>query len=70
MDERSGSLFSYVDIEARVPAGHSLRRIRNLTKVSGARGTTGIESICAACSYFIPLSPMDRRTFSAVLVLV
>src|SRR5216684_2543806 len=30
-DQRSGSLFSYVDIEARVPAGHPLRRIRDLT---------------------------------------
>lgn len=29
-DERSGSLFSYVDIEARVPDGHPLRRIRGL----------------------------------------
>ncbi|MEA2817754.1 MAG: hypothetical protein QOI93_5591 [Rhodospirillaceae bacterium] len=33
-DERSGSLFSYVDIEARVPRGHPLRRIREL--VNGA----------------------------------
>jgi transposase len=29
-DERSGSLFSYVDIEDRVPRGHPLRRIREL----------------------------------------
>ena len=27
-DERSGALFSYVDLEARVPAGHPLRVIR------------------------------------------
>jgi transposase len=33
-DERPGSLFSYVDIEARVPVGHPLRRIREL--VNGA----------------------------------
>ncbi|HSD93526.1 MAG TPA: IS5 family transposase [Methyloceanibacter sp.] len=33
-DERSGALFSYVDVEARVPAGHPLRRIREL--VNGA----------------------------------
>jgi transposase len=31
IDQRSGSLFSYVDIEARVPAVHPLRRIRGLT---------------------------------------
>lgn len=33
-DERSGSLFSYVDIEERVPAKHPLRLIREL--VNGA----------------------------------
>jgi transposase len=30
LDARSGSLFSYVDIEARVPAKHPLRSIRDL----------------------------------------
>jgi transposase len=34
MDERSGSLFSYVDIEARVPAKHPLRRIRELVNAA------------------------------------
>jgi transposase len=29
-DHRSGSLFSYVDLEARVPTGHPLRRIQEL----------------------------------------
>jgi transposase len=29
-DERTGALFSYVDLEARVPAGHPLRAIRSL----------------------------------------
>ena len=33
-DQRSGSLFSYVDIEARVPQEHPLRRVREL--VNGA----------------------------------
>ena len=28
--ERSGSLFSYVSIEERIPANHPLRRIRKL----------------------------------------
>ena len=36
-DERSGSLFSYVDIEERVPAAHPLRLIREL--VNGALAT-------------------------------
>jgi transposase len=30
-DQRSGSLFSYVDLEARVPKDHPLRRVRELT---------------------------------------
>jgi transposase len=29
-DERSGVLFSYVDLEDRVPAGHPLRSIRTI----------------------------------------
>ena len=29
-DERSGALFSYVDLEARVPSGHPLRAIREI----------------------------------------
>ena len=29
-DERSGALFSYVDLEVRVPAGHPLRAIRGM----------------------------------------
>jgi hypothetical protein len=28
--ERSGSLFSYISIEDRIPANHPLRRIRKL----------------------------------------
>ena len=30
MDEGSGSLFSYVDLEARIPARHPLRKFRQL----------------------------------------
>jgi transposase len=33
-DQRSGSLFSYVDIEARVPKEHPLRRIRELVNAA------------------------------------
>ena len=36
-DQRSGSLFSYVDVEARVPSGHPLRRIRDLVNGALAR---------------------------------
>ena len=31
-DAASGSLFSYVDLEERVPAGHPLRKIRQIVK--------------------------------------
>jgi transposase len=34
IDERSGSLFSYVDIERRVPAGHPLRHVRELVNAA------------------------------------
>jgi hypothetical protein len=37
MDQRTGTLFSYVDIEARVPAVHPLRRIRELVNTALAR---------------------------------
>jgi len=30
IDERSGSLFSYVDLEARVRGNHPLRAIRSI----------------------------------------
>ena len=33
-DESSGSLFSYVDLEARVPGDHPLRTIRDLTNAT------------------------------------
>ena len=33
-DKTSGSLFSYVDLEDRIPAGHPLRQIRQI--VNGA----------------------------------
>jgi hypothetical protein len=33
-DERSGSLFSYIDLEARVRANHPLRVIRELANAA------------------------------------
>jgi transposase len=40
-DERSGNLFSYVDLEARVPKGHPLRAIREI--VNGALSALSAE---------------------------
>ena len=34
IDERSGALFSYVDLEARVPPGHPLRTIREIVNAA------------------------------------
>jgi hypothetical protein len=28
LDEQTGSMFSYVDLDRRIPAGHPLRKIR------------------------------------------
>jgi hypothetical protein len=39
-DRRTGSLFSYVDLEDRVPAEHPLRLIRGI--VDGARRSAGL----------------------------
>ena len=36
-DVRSGSLFSYVDLESRVPGGHPLRTIRKIVDEALAR---------------------------------
>ena len=33
-DETSGSLFSYVDLEARIPARHPLRKIRQVVNAA------------------------------------
>jgi hypothetical protein len=36
-DETSASLFSYVDLEERIPAGHPLRRIRQIVSEPSRR---------------------------------
>ena len=40
-DERTGSLFSFVDLEERVPAKHPLRKIRQI--VNDALATLDVE---------------------------
>ena len=50
-DERSGSLFSYVDIEVRVPKGHPLRPIRDIAN----------EALCELSAAFAALyAPLGR----------
>ena len=46
-DERSGSLFSYVDLEARVPQNHPLRAIRALTNATLAEMSGDFEALYA-----------------------
>jgi hypothetical protein len=51
-DERSGSLFSYVDLEARVRKNHPLRAIRAIVN----------EALAALAGEFAALySPIGRR---------
>ena len=44
---RSGSLFSYVDLEGRVPQGHPLRAIRTVVDEALARLNDDFEAIYA-----------------------
>ena len=46
-DERSGRLFSYVDLEARVPRNHPLRAIRALTNATLAEMSEDFEALYA-----------------------
>ena len=46
--ERSGSLFSYVSIEERIPASHPLRRIR---KLANQALLPGVNYVRARLSY-------------------
>jgi hypothetical protein len=59
-DERSGELFSYVDLEDRIPARHPLRLIRR-----------GIESIPAGTGAASgPSSPQRQVTSSSARISV
>ena len=44
-DETSGSLFSYVDLEARIPAGHPLRKIRQVVNEALASHDAEFEAL-------------------------
>ena len=47
-DETSGSLFSYVDLEDRIPARHPLRRIRQVVNDALARLDAEFDRLYAA----------------------
>jgi len=46
-DARSGELFSYVDLERRMPAGHPLRKIREVANAALARIGSDLEAAYA-----------------------
>ncbi len=56
-DERPGSLFSYVDLEMRVPTDHPLRAIREIA--NGARSDLSADF----AAMYAPLGrpPLSRR---------
>lgn len=45
MDDTSGALFSYVDLEARIPARHPLRKIRQMVNDALASLDTEFEAL-------------------------
>lgn len=67
-DQRSGSLFSYVDIEARVAAGHPLRRIRELVNAALAKLDEQISGLYAREGR--PSIPPERLIRASLLQLL
>lgn len=57
-DETSGSLFGYVDLEARIPPRHPLRKIRQL--VDDARASLDAEFEALDTDFGRPSIPPDR----------
>ena len=57
--EHSGSLFSYVAIEDRIPAKHPLRRIRSLANEALQRLNTTFDQLYAAAGR--PSTPPERK---------
>ena len=64
-DERTGSLFSYVDIEARVAADHPLRAIRELANGALARLDRDFAGLYAAEG--CPSIPPERLLRTSLL---
>lgn len=65
LDERSGSLFSYVDLEARVPEGHPLRAIREIVNAALADMDS---AFCALYSPFGRASIAPEKLLRALLL--
>ena len=64
-DETSGSLFSYVDLEARIPAKHPLRKIRQVVNEALASLDTEFEALYA--DFGRPSIPPERLIRASLL---
>jgi transposase len=64
-DERSGSLFSYVDLESRVPADHPLRAIRAIVNAALAELDADFEAMYAPTGR--PSIPPEKLLRSSLL---
>ena len=65
MDETSGSLFSYVDLEARIPARHPLCRIRQV--VNEALASLDAEFAALYTDFGRPSIPPERLIRASLL---
>ena len=63
-----GALFSYVDIEARIPAKHPLRAMRRLTNAALAELYGAISALYEACGR--PSIPPERMLRATLLQLL
>ena len=67
-DRTSGALFSYVDIEARIPAKHPLRAMRRLTNAALADLDGAFSALYEACGR--PSIPPERLLRATLLQLL
>ena len=67
-DRTSGSLFSYLDIEGRIPARHPLRAMRRLTNAALADLDGAFSALYEACGR--PSIPPERLLRATLLQLL
>jgi transposase len=68
LDETNGSLFSYVDLEARVPRSHPLRAMGDLVNASLVELDRSFEALYAGCGR--PSIPPERLLRATMLQLL
>ena len=67
-DRTSGTLFSYVDIEGRIPARHPLRAMRRLTNAALANLDGAFSALYEGCGR--PSIPPERLLRATLLQLL